>query len=459
MLIETPARGDEMGSRLSDEADVVIVGAGLAGLAAAVTLARAGVTVRVLEAELRVGGRVLTVRSPFDDGVYAEAGGEFVDGGHQVLHDHLHRYGLQIVPIPSGCRLFRFDGTIVRGESLADLGDEAARDDARIEREAGRLAARIGDPCRPWEQAPDLDSHSVGAWLDGLGIGRTARLFQQIWRTVDYGVAPERLSLLQYSRDERLWKVAPDLISGRVRGGMDQLPVAMAAEVGESVTLSAPVLRIAQDDTSVRVTYRQDGEVREVRAAFGILAVPPPDLHRIDLSLAWSAGGSAPVAGLSMGRVTKLLIQVRRRFWEDHGTSGRAFTDGTLMAMYETTAGQPVERAVLTVYTADTVADALTAMSDAERRAVCLTELERLYPGCSADIERVVAVAWDMTPPLSGAYSHFRPGDMVRFGPGLAEPIGRLHLAGEHTDQWQATMNGALASGLRAASEILNRLP
>jgi monoamine oxidase len=444
---------------MPDEADVVIIGAGLAGLAAAVVLARAGVGVRVLEAEPRVGGRVLTVRAPFDDGVYAEAGGEFVDGGHQVLHEHLDRYGLHIVPIPAGCRLFRFDGTVVRGESLADLGDEAARDDALIEREAAKLGARIGDPRHPWERAPDLDGHSVGEWLDGLGIGRTARLFQQIWRTVDYGVAPERLSLLQYARDERLWKCAPGPISGRVRGGMDRLPVAMAAEVDDCVTLNAPVVRIAQDDASVSVGYRQDGEDREVRATFGILAVPPPALRRIDLDLARLAGGPAPVAGLSMGRVTKLLIQVRRRFWEDHGTCGRAFTDGTLMAMYETTAGQPGERAVLTVYTADAVADALAAMSDAERHAVCLTELERLYPGCSAEVERVVTVAWNMAPPLSGAYSHFRPGDMVRFGPGLADPIGRLHLAGEHTDPWQATMNGALSSGLHAADEVLGRLP
>jgi monoamine oxidase len=452
-------RGEGMGGQMPDEVDVVVVGAGLAGLAAAVTLTRAGVSVRVLEAEPRVGGRVLTVRSPFEDDVYAEAGGEFVDGGHQVLHDHLQRYGLQLVPIPSGQRLFRFDGMVVRGESLADLGAEAARDDLTIEREAAGLAARIGDTCQPWEQAPDLDRCSVGQWLDGLGIGRTARLFQQIWRTVDYGVAPERLSLLQYARDERLWKSAPDLASGRVRGGMDQLPVAIAAEVGDGVTLGATVLGVRQDDRSVSVTYQQDGAEREVRARFGILAVPPPALRRMEIDLGRPAGGSAPVASLAMGRVTKLLIQVRRRFWEDHGTSGRAFTDGTLMAMYETTAGQPGERAVLTVYTADATADVLAAMSDAERHAICLAELERLYPGCSADVERVVAVAWNMVPPLSGAYSHFRPGDMVRLGPGLADPIGRLHLAGEHTDQWQATMNGALSSGLRAANEVLRRLP
>ena len=132
-----------------------------------------------------------------------------------------------------------------------------------------------------------------------------------------------------------------------------------------------------------------------------------------------------------------------------------------LQAMYETTAGQRGERAVLTVYTADRTADALAAMSDAERNAVVRAELERLYPGCSPEIERTVTVAWCLRPPspdvtlrsLDGAYSHFRPGDVTRFGPRLAEPIGRLHLAGEHTDPWQATMNGALASGVRAARE------
>ena len=143
------------------------------------------------------------------------------------------------------------------------------------------------------------------------------------------------------------------------------------------------------------------------------------------------------------------MFQVRRRFWEDRGLSGRVLTDGMVQATYETTAGQPGERAVLTVYTADQTADAFAAMSDAERRTACLTELERLYPGCTAEVERMETFAWNVANPPGAAYSHFRPGDLTRFGPWLAEPIGRLHLAGEHTDQCQATMNGALSSSLR----------
>jgi monoamine oxidase len=287
-------------------------------------------------------------------------------------------------------------------------------------------------------------------------------MYHQIWRTVDYGVAPEHLSLLQYARDDRLWQRAPDLISGRVQGGMDRLPAAMAAELGERVLLNARVTALRHDDQAVSIQFDRDGVAGRLRASYVVLAVPPAAARRLDVDPPLPAA----LAGMAMGRVSKLLVQVRRRFWEDHGLTGRAFTDGLLQAMYETTAGLPGERAILTVYTADRTADALAAMSDAERRAVCVRELERLYPGCSGDIERVTLVAWNQVAPRGSAiratgpaYSHFRPGDVARFGPWLMGPVGRIHLAGEHTDQWQATMNGALASGLRAASEILARLP
>jgi monoamine oxidase len=436
----------------------VVVGAGLAGLAAALTLVRAGLNVQVLEREARVGGRVLTLREPFADGLYADAGAEFVDGGHAVLHQFLLRYGLPVVPIPSGQRIFRFDGRVLRGEALSDLSPEAARDETLIEEETARLAARVQDPARPWESAPDLDGQSVGGWLDGLGLGRTARLYQQIWRSVDYGAVPEQLSLLQYGRDERLWQRAPDLISGRVQGGMDRLPRAMAAELGDRVYLSAAVSAIHHDSDAVTVAYEQAGQRHVVRAPFAVIAIPPPAVRRLQIEPALPGSIGEAYSGMAMGRVTKILLQVRHRFWERYGLTGRAFTDGLVQATYETTAGQAGERAVLTVYTADRTADRLAAMSDDERLAVCRTELEMLYPGCSEEIERVVTVAWTADSLPGGAYSHFRPGDLTRFGPWLAGPVGRLHLAGEHTDQWQATMNGALASGQRAAREILARL-
>jgi monoamine oxidase len=434
---------------------VIVVGAGLAGLAAALTLMRAGYSVRVLEADARVGGRVLTIREPFDDGLYAEAGGEFVDGGHALLHTHLRQYDLTLLPIPAGLRLARFGGVTMRGDALADFGPEADRDEARIAHETALLAERISDPAQPWLAAPDLDAQSIDGWLEGLGIGPLARSFQRVWRTVDYGAEPQCLSLLQYARDEQLWHRAADLPSGRVRGGMDRLPQAMAAELGDRLTLHASVTAIRHDEHGVRVTYQQSGQQCELIGAHAVLAAPPPAVRRIALDPPLPEPQRAAYAGLLMGHITKVLLQVRHRFWQEYGVNGRAFTDGLLQATYETTAGQPGRRAVLTVYTGDRTADRLAALPESDRRAALTAELEVLYPGCSSEIERVVTVAWDASSRPGGAYSHFRPGELTRFGPWLAQPFGRLHLAGEHTDPWQATMNGALASGQRAAHEIL----
>lgn len=445
----------------SEGVDVVVVGAGLAGLAAALTLAEQGRDVLVLEADDRVGGRVRTVRAPFADGLYAEAGGEFVDGGHLTLQVLLRRFGLTVLPIPPGERLFLFGGTVYRGETLADLGGEAARDEARLERETARLAARVPDPGRPWACDPELDERSVGAWLDELQLGPIARAFQQVWRTVDYGAAPEHLSLLQYARDEQLWQRAPDpaqsLPAGRVRGGIEQLPAAMAAELGERVRLGAAVRAVAQRAGGVEVAYERAGAPARLAARFAVLAVPPAALRRIRLDPPLDPARARALDELGRGRVVKVMLQVRRRFWAERGLTGRAFTDGLVQATYETTAGQPGERAVLTVYVADRAADALATLPDDERLAVCLATLEQLYPGCSREVEQAVTAAWDAATPAGGAYSHFRPGQLTRFGSSLAAPLGRVHLAGEHTDPWQATMNGALASGIRAAEEILAR--
>jgi monoamine oxidase len=457
---ETDGFPDEAGSPTPPprETDVIVIGGGLAGLAAAVTCSKAGVRVCLLESAGRVGGRVLTLRDPFDDGLSAEAGGEFVDGAHAVLHQFLAAYRLPLLPIPNGRRLFLLDGTVLRGESLTDFDPAAAADEQRLQAGSARLRARITDPRRPWLDAPDLDDRSVGEWLDGLHLSRMVRIHQQLWRTVDYGAPPEHLSLLQCARDEVLWQHAPDVPSGRVRGGMDRLPQAMAAELGARVVLNAAARTISQDAAGVTVAVQQGGVATTVRAAYAVLAVPPPARAGLALDPPLHGPQRAALLNLPMTRVTKLLLQVRRRFWEDHDSNGGSFTDGVVQATYETTAGQPGERAILTVYTADAVAGHLAALSEAERRAACLADLERLYPGCTQDIERVVTVAWDAAGPRGGAYSHFQPGQMRQFGPWLAQPFGRLHLAGEHTDQWQATMNGALASGARAGQEILDRL-
>ena len=439
-------------------AEVAVVGGGLAGLAAAVTLMRAGVDLQLLEARERVGGRVLTLRAPFHDGLYAEAGGEFISAGHRVVRSFLRAYGLGLAPLPDGPRIFAFGGQVRRGRTLGDLDDRVRDNAERVDRATAELAARILDPRRPWASptAAELDARSLATWLDGLRLDPIARAHRDVWTTVDYGVEAEHLSLLQYARDERLLEDEPEG-ADRARGGMDRLPAAMAGSLGPRLHLGTPATGLDQDASSVTVRYARDGASGVIRARYAVVALPLSVLRSLDVDPPFDAARRTAVDSLRYGRVVKVLLQFRRRFWRDRGVDGGMLGDAPPQAGYDATHGQPGERGILAVYTAGRAAAELARVPEEERLTRCVEQLERIYPGCGAELELGVSTTWDADPTSLGAYSHFRPGELTRFGPQLARPEGRIHFAGEHTDPWQATMNGALASGVRAAEEVLAR--
>ena len=208
---------------------------------------------------------------------------------------------------------------------------------------------------------------------------------------------------------------------------MDRLPVAMAAELGDRVHLAAPVRAIRQDAHSCRVATGRTARSRCMRARFAVLAIPPPAVRRRQRSI------RPPAAARSARRT--LAYRGPGHQDADPGPSpllGGARPERPGLHRWPGPGdlrddGRPAgERAVLTVYTADRAADALAAMSDERAAGDRVAELERPLPAFRHEVEQAVTVAWSGSSRAGGAYSHFRPGEMARFGPALARPFGRV---------------------------------
>jgi monoamine oxidase len=448
-----------MASSIPAQADVLVVGAGLAGLAAAVTLQRAGLDVQVLEARERPGGRVRTLRTVFDDGLFAEAGAEFIAAGHTTLRRYLAAYDLACVPRPNLARTLIFAGRRSRAPDLRDFGGGAAADAVRIQQAAAELSDDVPDPAAAWQapQAQILDGKSLGGWLGQLELDPTAAAHRAIWTTIDYGVEPANISLLMFARDERLIEQTPDRDAEYVPGGLDRLPTALAAELGDRLHLDTPVaaLEWSANDVMARSTGVSESSIRVGRV---IVALPTTVLGQLQIRPALPAQQRAAQRGLRYCQVVKVHLQFARRFWHDDGPTSGLIGDLPFQSAWDSTQAQPGERGILTTYTAGSQAGRLRYWSERRRIAWCLEQLELLFPGCSRLFERGVSPTWASEASSRGAYSYFSAGELTRFAPWLAEPAGPLYFAGEHTDQWQSTMNGALASGERAAAEVLASL-
>src|SRR5262245_55647622 len=307
---------------------VVVVGAGLAGMTAALDLRDAGWDDVVFEARDRVGGRVHTLRDPFTAGLHAEAGGESIDDNHDAIQALAHRYGLpleQRTPnrILSGAAYYqgaRFPLiALALREGVLESYDRFS---------AALLALSTGmDPEHPelFPGAAELDQRSLADFLNEQALLPEAEFLTNVSERSIYASELSGISLLWAAQQARVVAGVPDTASEtlRIAGGNDRLPMAMAADLGSIVRLSSPVTRVSERTGSVRVATARD----EVEAAFVVMAIPTPPMRQIAFDPPLPAALREMVAELQLGAAVKVISQYDRRFWNDLAFSGFTITD------------------------------------------------------------------------------------------------------------------------------------
>ena len=448
---------------------VVVIGAGLAGLAAARRLRAEGAEVTVLEARDRVGGRVDGERT--SDGTPLEMGGQWLGPTQNRMYELVGELGLETFPTwNEGRHVVQLGGRrslmgSKRGAIpklnpfvLADLFQGLTR----FTRAANQVPLD-----EPWNApgARRLDGQTFETWIRRNLRTETARTYFRIVSEAVLATEASDVSALHalfYAHSgtdlEGLISVDRGAQADRVVGGTIRVAEELAAGLGDAVRLGQPVAVVAQDDRGVRVTTRAGDSFAAERV---IVTLPPTLAGRLVYDPPLPAWRDQLTQRLPAGSVIKLHAVYDEPFWRAEGLTGQAASDeGPVKITFDNSppSGRP---GVLLGFIEGDEARVWGRRPAGERRQAALDCFARYFGPRAASPLEYLERDWTAEEFTRGCYgAHFTPGVWTGYGPALRAPVGRIHWAGaECSAVWNGYMEGAVRSGEQVAGEVLSAAP
>jgi monoamine oxidase len=468
---------------------IAIVGAGIAGLNAALALQDAGLPSSVYEASDRIGGRMHSDALTWGDGTVSEWCGEFIDHNHDTLHQLIKRFGLGTIDLGWG-RAGRAQTALYFFNRFHST-DELAGDFQALAPLLEQQLHEVGFPTtydRFTEAGLKLDQLSAYDWIAQYvegGHGTLLGRYLNAGCTGFYGLDTTEQSSLNLiyqfaSRDLSREATIPRPVQGtsKIAGGNEQLPLAIARSLPEgSIHLHHRLVALERErDTSLTLTFATADGATRVQCERAILTLPFSTLRRVEYQRAgFDALKHAAIEQLGYGTISKLFLQFDRPYWFEAGPwpyadSGFIITDLDIQTLWDASIARTGASGLLVDYTSGHRGAAFApaaAYSTAEDSATiqryaqhCLQQLERVFPGISAHYTGRAALSYSTGDPyLQGSYACWRVGQYTRIGGYERVQQGPVHFAGEHCSiEFQGYMEGAAREGARAAREIVQDL-
>ena len=373
---DTPDSNEESGGTDDDIKKVIIIGAGISGLVAGYDLTVAGYDVTILEARDRIGGRVLTIRSPFSNEHYVEGGAARIKPSHDLTIAYANHFNLTLDPF------------------YATNGD----------------------------------------YVDFSNGSRTI-IDNTTYLNTSYGSTLRKNYL-------------------KIRGGSDQLTNAFAnsSELSNKIYLNSAVTSIAQNSDNVIVNTGGN----QFQADKVLCTVPLTVLNKINFTPALSSNKQTAMnGGFRYAPATRIYIQFKNRFWENESLNGWGNTD-LPEEIWQPSWDMSGNTGVLMSYLRWSAAENMDTLNDNERNNAVLNRWENIFAGSINNFDSGISKSWALDEWSKGAWASPTTTQNENLNDSIAQSEGRIHFAGEHASNDRGWMQGALFSGLRAATEIKN---
>ncbi|MGO4103034.1 flavin monoamine oxidase family protein [Leifsonia sp. YAF41] len=444
--------------------DVIIIGAGASGLTAATELKKAGLTVAVLEARDRVGGRLWTDEI---DGAMLEIGGQWVSPDQDALKETLAELGLETYDRYREGENIYINGTGELSRFEGDIFPVPAKTEHEIVSLIEKLDVLVSeiDPDRPWAhpRAKELDEISFSRWLEtqtddaeaienigmfiaGAMLTKPAHAFSALQALLMAASAGSFSNLVD----------ADFILDARVVGGLQQVPILLAERLGDDVHLGQPVRTVRWSDAGV--TAVTDGLTVNARRV--IIAVPPVLISRISFEPSLPRRQQQLHQHLSMGFVIKVHAVYETPFWREDGLSGTAFSPYELVhEAYDNTNFED-PRGTLVGFVSDEDADGVFTLSAEERKTRILTSLSHYYGDKALSPVVYYESDWGSEEWTRGAYAaSFDMGGLARYGADLRTPVGPISFScSDMAGKGYQHVDGAIRVGRETAAAIITEL-
>ncbi len=461
--------------RVRRREDVVVVGAGLAGLVAAREVARGGRSVAVIEARSRVGGRMFD--RPIAGGEVVDLGAEFIGPTQNHIRALVDELGIETFPsYTAGDNVYLAGGSRTRYPDTGPTG--TAPPDPAILADLLLVVTQLDEMSlkvpvsAPWEApgAAALDSQTLETWLrrNSTGSRRFMDVAAAATRAI-FGAEPRELSLLfvlfyiAASGDERNpgtfernFNTRNGAQQDRIAGGTQQIAERLAAGLGRRVVRRSPVRRIV-----VRRGYVDVVSDRYVnRARQVIVALPPALAGRLRYEPELPSLRDGLTQRMPQGHLIKVQAIYERPFWRGDGLNGTSIADAGPCNVTFDSSPRPGAPGALLGFVGGDEARAFVRLSADERRRAALGGLARAFGARALEPIDYLETDWAAEPYTRGCPVGIAPpGLLTTYGRALREPVGRLHWAGtESSTYWNGYMDGAVRSGKRAARATLDAL-